>query len=176
MKKSKIINTFCEWAAFSSTRSGAPLKSRADVYPLIRLLKYDEILHGDSIEESDFDSWHRRSVEEICESRSEMNVGWAAKIINVYLKGMVYIAGEGREGLVGLIHPPIDGGLWDGIEEYCKANHHENILKRTHAITTISGIKTYTQYQDIIDGCRDLSNEMGCSLIEVEQLWLGTKF
>ena len=176
MVKQDIINTFCEWTAFSSTRSGAPLKSRIDVYPLIRLPRYDEILSGDIIDLKEFEDWHTKSVNEICTSRSEMNIGWAVKLINVYLKGKVYIAGEGREGLAGLIHPPIDGGLWNGIKKYCTSNNHKNIMKKTHTVTTISGIKSVETYKTIIEGCRELSNELNCSLIEVEQLWLGTEY
>jgi hypothetical protein len=42
-------------------------------------------------------------------------IGWAVKLINVYLKTLVYLAREGRSGLIESIHPPIDNELWKGI-------------------------------------------------------------
>ncbi|MFQ5933919.1 MAG: hypothetical protein ACE5KI_04690 [Dehalococcoidia bacterium] len=99
-------------------------------------------------------------------------MGWAAKLINVYLKTRVYIGGEGCSGLVECIHPPIDRGLWRGIEG--EFGGDGEILEKTHTVSAIKQIVSYDIYQTIIDGCRLAAGKLGCRLIEVEQLWEGT--
>jgi len=67
------------------------------------------------------------------------------------LKTRIYLANQGRKGLITCIHPPIDNELWNGIkEEYGDA--HE-IISQTHII----------------------ANRRKCSLIKVEELWQGNK-
>jgi hypothetical protein len=98
-------------------------------------------------------------------------VGWAAKLVNVYLKTAAYVGGLGLPELIGHIHPPIDGGLWQGLERTLLAR--PAIRARTHRVTRINQINDYAVYLGIIDGCRDLARELGCRLIEVEQFWQG---
>jgi hypothetical protein len=174
MPRFSIVNDFSEWCSFSSTRSGSPLKSREDVYPLIRLPDYDFVLYGEKITEEEFDKWHKIQAKEISNNRPEMPIGWSVKLINVYLKSMAYVGEYGREGLRNVLHPPIDTGLWSGIERYCKAANLDSILMKTHTVQRIKEIDTYEKYETIINGCRDLSKFLNCSLIEVEQLWEGT--
>jgi len=57
MPREKIVRDFAEWAAFSSTRSGCPIKSREAVYPLIRKPNYGEIFDGDLITQEEFEGW-----------------------------------------------------------------------------------------------------------------------
>jgi hypothetical protein len=97
--REKIINDFSEWTAFSATRSGCPVKSRDAVYPLIRTPKYSSILDGNEILPAEFDDWHQESTLAICAAEPLFTVGWAAKLINIYLKTKVYLAGAGRPGL-----------------------------------------------------------------------------
>lgn len=99
-------------------------------------------------------------------------VGWAAKLINIYLKTMVYLAGEGRADLVQCIHPPIDNGLWKGIRIAYK--HRPDIISKTHIVNRIKEINTYDKYRTIIQGCRLIAEDRGYYLIEVEELWQGT--
>jgi|GEM_PF-697218 len=172
MPREKIIRDFAEWTAFSATRSGCPVKSRKDVYPLIRVPKYDVILQGGRISPKEFAEWHEQSTKAICETNPKMPIGWAAKVINVYLKTRVYVAGEGRDGLIQYIHPPIDNGLWLGImQEY---HNMPEIIKKTHVVSRIKAIKDYQTYNTIIEGCRIIAHRRGCLLIEVEELWQGT--
>ena len=169
--REKIINDFAEWAAFSSTRSGCPVKSRDEIYPLIRIPDYKKILDDDNIAEKSFNQWHRENIEKIINDKvgKRLSIGWAAKLINVYLKTTVYIAGEGRPNLVKFIHPPIDGILWKNIKsEY---GDKLEIIEKTHVVTTIKGINKYTIYETIIDGCREIAKDRGCKLIEVDELW-----
>ena len=171
--REKIINDFSEWTAFSATRSGCPVKSRDTVYPLIRTPKYHSVLIGQEIQTEEFDNWHRESTLAICGAEPAFPVGWAAKLINIYLKTMVYLAGMGRPSLVQCIHPPIDNGLWEGIRaEY---RHRPDIISKTHVVNRIKDIDNYDKYKTIIHGCRLIAKHRGCYLIEVEELWQGTE-
>jgi hypothetical protein len=89
----------------------------------------------------------------------------------VYLKTTVYVGGFGRPGLEAVIHPPIDGGLWSGLER--RFRDHTKILAKTHVVRRIKDIRDYETYETIIAGCRDVSVLLRCFLIEVEQLWEG---
>ena len=171
----RIKETFSEWIAFSGTRSGAPLKSRQDVYPLIRLPKYTDILDGDiPISKSEFSLWHKENSTKMHLSRPEMPIGWTTKLINLYLKSMVYMGNYGRRGLDQLIHPPIDNGLWKGIKENYKED--KSILSMTHCKSQIKDITTYEVYQKIIQGIEIISERENIKLIEVEKYWKGTEF
>lgn len=171
--REKIINDFSEWTAFSATRSGCPFKSRDVVYPLIRTPKYHYVLNGNVISTTEFDDWHEESTLAICAVAPMLPVGWATKLINVYLKSMVYLAGLGRPSLVECIHPPIDNGLWEGIRsEY---RHRLDILSKTHIVHKIKDINTYEKYKTIMHGCHLVAEDRGCYLIEIEELWQGTE-
>jgi hypothetical protein len=172
----QIIHDYARWCAFSSTRSGSPLKARADIYPLIDKPDYGQVLDGSlAISSQTFNQWHEESVDKITKaSHDKLCVGWAAKLINVYLKTMVYVASIGRPGLVEHIHPPIDGGLWEGIKNQYKDN--QEIYSKTHSVSQIKAIKTYQQYRTIIDGIELIADAEKCRLIEVEKLWEGTDF
>lgn len=164
-----IIKNYARWCAFSSTRSGSPLKSRADIYPLIDTPEYDKVLKGYSpITKQEFNQWHEKSVLEIYLARPEMCIGWAAKLVNVYLKTMVYLASIGRPGLPQHVHPPIDGALLDGIREKYKGN--DAIMSKTHSVKKIKDIKTYVQYRVIMEGIELIAKQDSCSLLEVEKL------
>jgi hypothetical protein len=172
MPHGKIIKDFAEWCAFSSTRSGCPIKSKEDVYPLIRLPNYKEILKGDRISLDEFGKWHKCNTIAICNNDNRLQIGWAAKIINIYLKTRVYMAQEGREGLVEYIHPPIDNGLWKGIKQ--EYGNDRTVIDKTHIVSKIKDITNYNIYAKVIEGCQLIAQKRGCLLIEVEELWLGT--
>jgi hypothetical protein len=172
-----IITTYAEWTALSATRSGAPIKSRQDVYTAIRGVNFAplfDITRG-PIDRSEFDTWHETAVRDLLERDSRLSVGWATKIINVYLKTRVYVGGQGRQHLKEMVHPPIDAGLWLGLKRRF-ADHRPDILERTHCVKQIKDIVDYDCYRRIIEGCRAAANALDCDLIEVEQLWAGTEF
>ncbi len=171
-RRETIVNAFAEWTAFSATRSGCPIKSREDVYPLIRFPNYSLIFVGEQITQEEFDRWHHDNTLRMQEKDNRLPVGWAAKLINVYLKARVYLAGEGRPGLIECIHPPIDNGLWSGIKDAYQ--NYPEIIKKTCIVSRIKEITTYDIYKTIIEGCRLIAQTRGCYLIEVEELWQGT--
>ena len=171
-----IIATRAEWAAMSTPRSGAPVKSRRDVYTALRGVDF-AVLFANAlgpINRGTFEAWHADAVHAMIEREPRLTVGWAAKIINVYLKTRVYIGAQGRHHLKEMIHPPIDAGLWLGLAR--RFPDRPDILERTNCVSRIKDILDYERYRRIIDGCRAAAKALQCELIEVEQLWAGTEF
>ena len=142
---------------------------------MIDLPDYSQILTGTQpISREEFDRWHEESAVQILARSPEMGIGWSTKLINMYLKTLVYVGQIGRPGLPECIHPPIDGGLWDGIKEKYQAN--AAIMEKTHSVSRIKEINNYQQYQTILEGIEVVAKDRNCSLLEVEQLWKGTEF
>jgi hypothetical protein len=64
-----IIATYAEWTAMSALRSGAPIKSRRDVYTALRGVDFNE-LFADAlgpINRATFDKWHADTVRAMIE-------------------------------------------------------------------------------------------------------------
>lgn len=160
----------------SALRSGAPIKSRRDVYTALRSVDFAVLFDNalGPVNRTTFDAWHARAVKTLITREPRLNVGWAATIVNVYLKTRVYIGGEGRHHLKEMIHPPLDAGLWLGLRR--QFANRPDILERTNCVKAIRDIAAYECYRRIIDGCRAAAKELGCELIEVDQLWAGTEF
>jgi hypothetical protein len=174
----KIITTYAGWTALSALKSGSPIKSRADIYPLLEKANFTAMLgvSGATVSASDFSDWHRITTLGIQKAQPALAVGWAAKLVNVYLKTAAYVGDLGRPGLRELLHPPIDKGLWDGIQRWVKQRDDESdklLLRKTHVVRRIKLIADYDIYEKIIEGCRDLAAKVPCRLIEVEQFWEG---
>ncbi len=168
----KIITTYASWTVLSALRSGAPIKSRKDVYPLLRTVDFAALLQESAhpISTPEFDQWHKAATAGLCERQENLCTGWAAKMLNIYLKTAVYTGGLGRSGLAEALHPPIDSGLWSGLRRRFKGH---DLLSKTHTVERIKDIRDYPTYQTIVEGCRLAAAGLGCLLIEVEQLWEG---
>jgi hypothetical protein len=169
-KRTKIVHDFAKWTALSALRSSSPLKSGKQVYALIENHADLAALFAPdpAIDETEFDRWHEETVSAFCEAEPGLPVGWAAKIINVYLKTRVYIAGEGREGLVMAIHPPIDTSLQQELKR--------SFPDRPWRKLTITGIRSYQDdYMPFVKECRSLAQEVGCLPIEIEWYWQGAE-
>jgi len=116
-RRETILRAYAEWTALSALRSGAPIKSRAAVYPLLRgrlFAQLEDHARG-RIDADEFDAWHKRACVRLMAREARLGVGWAAKLINVYLKTYAHVGGAGRPGLANCLHPPIDAGLWLGL-------------------------------------------------------------
>jgi len=170
-----IVTTFAGWTALSALRSCSPVKSKDRIYPLLRLAGFDALLGvpAGEMTADQFDKWHASAIKRLCRADDDLCVGWAAKLLNVYLKAAAYVGRLGPPELIEFIHPPIDGGLWTGLEG--PLARRPAIRARTHGVRRIKQITTYPQYLDIIDGCLELARELGCRLIEVEQFWQGAE-
>lgn len=171
--RSKILKSYSEWTTLSALRSGAPIRSRKDIYGLIAKVNFEVALDESRgrIGRKEFDIWHRRALEKVLRAHLKMvgQYGWGAKILNVYLKTFCYVGDGGREGIRDCLHPPIDSGLWKGIRREFK--HERHILTDTHSVTSIAAIDSYKKYKKIIKGLKAAAKKLDCSLIEVEQLW-----
>ena len=174
--RTAIIATYAEWTAMSALRSSAPIKSRRDVYTALRGVNFAVLFDKKlgPISRTGFNAWHAAAVRKMLKMEPRLTVGWATKIINVYLKTRVYIGAQGRHHLTEMIHPPIDAGLWLGLAR--RFPNRPDILQKTHCVNRIKDIKDYECYRRIIDGCRTAAKALECNLIEVEQLWAGTEF
>ncbi len=171
--REKIILDFAKWTVLSALRSGAPIKSRAEVYPLLDKVGFGVVLGGSgTITNAVFDDWHREESLALCTRCPRMQIGWAVKMINVYLKTAAYVGDLGRPGIRGVLHPPIDGGLLAGVAK--KFSGELEILNEICCVERIKDISDYTIYQRIIAGCRKAAQRLHWSLIELEQLWLGS--
>jgi hypothetical protein len=169
----KIILDYAKWTAMSALRSGAPIKSREDVYPLLDAVAFDQVLRlGLPITAVEFDAWHESETLSLCGRDRRVPIGWAVKLLNVYLKTATFVGDLGGKGLREAIHPPIDGGLWDGLGMALKCR--PDILAEVRVVRRIKDITSYEIYRRIIAGCRATAVEYGCSLIEIEQFWLGS--
>jgi hypothetical protein len=174
-ERRRIILDYAKWTALSALRSGRHSKSRTDVYPLLDAVGFGVVLGpGPPIANVEFDAWHEAETAALCARAPGARVppGWGAKLINVYLKTAAYVGELGRPGLRETLHPPIDGGLWAGLKKKFKGR--SDILGDACCVRRIKDIKDYPTYRRIIAGCRAAARELGCSLIEVEQLWLGS--
>jgi hypothetical protein len=169
--QTKIISAYAGWTALSALRSGAPLKSRKDIYPLLDRVAFNQVLDErlGPITEVEFSAWHRREVLRLAGHKPALGVGWSAKLINVYLKTTSYVGPLGRTGLKALLHPPIDGGLWRGLRAHFR--DQSKILTKILRVRRIRDIRTYRTYEGVIADCADAAKELRCLLIEVEQLW-----
>ena len=168
----QIVLAFAKWTALSALRSGAPIKSRMDIYRLLDAVAFAHVLQpGPPISGADFDEWHERQTRDLCARDSRVPIGWGAKLINVFLKTATYVGDLGLPSLRDVLHPPIDAGLWAGIAE--RFPERRDILDDARCVLRIRDIVDYATYHRIIVGCRAAARALGCSLIEVEQLWQG---
>ncbi len=169
----QIVLDFAKWTALSALRSGAPIKSRLHVYPLLDAVAFGEVLRpGALIAGAEFDGWHETETLALCARDRRVPIGWGVKLINVYLKTAAYVGDLGRPGLRAALHPPIDAGLWEGLAD--KFRGRPEILDQACCVRRIRDIADYLTYRRIITGCRAAADTLGCSLIEVEQLWRGS--
>ncbi len=170
----RIIRQYAEWTVLSALRSGSRIKSRDDVYGALRTVDFEPLFDKalGSISAGEFNAWHERSVARLRRHEQRLTVGWAAKMLNVYLKTSCYIGALGRHHLSEAIHPPIDSGLWRGLRRAFP--DRPDILGETHCVKSIKDIQDYPCYLRIVAGCRLAARALDCKLIEIEQLWEGT--
>ena len=173
----QILVEYAKWTALSAVRAGCPIRAREPVYRLLDGVAFAEVLCGEA---SDFNEWHECQTVALCDRAKphlpetwiashgrEFPVGWSAKLLNVFLKTAVYAGGLGGDGLRGVLHPPLDAGLQNGLKE--RFRECPDILEKV-TFGAIRDITTYEKYRTVIEGCCSAAKELRCSLIEVEQL------
>jgi len=168
-----IVERFALWAAMSAARQGCDLRGRKWYEHLARVDLASFIAAGSSVTPSSFREWHEREVNKLASSAG-VPIGWAAKMLNMLTKVHIYIAGCGDASLLTVIHPPIDTDLMAAVRRRFPLNgstKHARIRELCKRGKTISGITTYAQYSEVMEGLALASECLGCTLFEVERLW-----
>ncbi len=101
-QRQAILKSYSRWNALSALRSRAPLKSREDIYPLIDDIDFTQVLDSSKgvILQETFEKWHKEILDALVNATPKLanQYGWAAKIVNVYLKTYCYVGeGAGKE-------------------------------------------------------------------------------
>ena len=99
-------------------------------------------------------------------SEPRLEIGWAMKMIAIYLKTTCYLASFGRDNLDRVIHPPIDNILIENLREEFRAS--PEIIQGLCNFQSIVGM-SIEDYDDVIGACELVAQREGCALFEVEQ-------
>ena len=159
-----IILRSAEWHAVAAIRSSSPLKDRGAIKQCVALIKTEELGEIESMtgirQQEAYDLWHAKTVEGIVAKAPELSFGWAAKLVNVYIKTLAYISDDFWPKLRGAIHPAIDGMLQDMLEK-------EGLQK------TKVGLKDMDReaYRRLIAEYRNVAAAQNIALVEVDKYW-----
>jgi hypothetical protein len=167
-----IVERFALWAAMSAARQGCELRGRK-WYEHLDRVDLASLIAAASVTQPSFREWHEREVLKLAFGAG-VPIGWAAKMVNMLTKVHIYIAGCGDASLLMVIHPPIDNNLMAAIRRRFLLNgprKHARIRELCERGKTISGISTYAQYSEVIEGLVLASECLGCTLFEIERLW-----
>ena len=79
--RTQIITAYAGWTVLSALRSGAPVKSRKQVYGLLRSVDFPHLLApaGAPVAAGEFAKWHCDTTLALCAREPTLCVGWAAK-------------------------------------------------------------------------------------------------
>ncbi|MCY4651647.1 MAG: hypothetical protein OXC95_00615 [Dehalococcoidia bacterium] len=165
-----IAHEFARWCARSALNSGKDhIKSAEDVYAALDFVDFQYLFDSErgTIDQHEFNDWHRTSVDRlIMKYEPRLNVGWAAKMIAIYLKTTCYIAGFGRNHLAVVIHPPIDNNLIKNLRKQFRSS--PDIIQGLRSFRKISDM-SIADYDNIIRACELIAQRERCTLFEVEQ-------
>lgn len=166
-----ITDRFAKWTVSSALRNlGSPIRRQETIYDALYVVPFHELFNRDlgPIGEEEFVGWHVDAVAVLQAFERRLSVGWAAKMVAIYLKTTCYLAGYGREGLDQVIHPPLDNRLMRNLKRAFRDNLEVAAgLRHFRSI----GAMDDDDYLAIIAACRLIAGELGCSLFEVEQFF-----
>ncbi len=196
----QIAHSFAQWTARAATQSQGtrdrfPNKQK-EINGYLGTVEFDSLFDMSlgTIEKDEFNEWHVAQVNNLMNCHPNINVGWAAKMIAVYLKTTCYLAGFGRDGLDTVIHPPFDNKLMRNMGEYAHQSLVDSIeslkdvdadlyeiafrnldgflsARREDMSTRIKDVDEDFYWQVLIVTCESVAEQLGCTLFEVEQLW-----
>ena len=112
----KIITEYAKWTARAAVNAGSPIKRGRTVRALLKEVAFSDVLDSsEPISRDEFNEWHKRETEKLrCLARPhlppnwreahgpEFPAGWAAKLINVYLKTAAYVGNLTRRQVAGV--------------------------------------------------------------------------
>ena len=166
-----IADNFARWTVHSALRNpGSPIKDRETIYAALEGVGFGVLFDEGRgpIGEGSFTDWHTGAIGILHDFNQRLSVGWAAKMVAIYLKTTCYLAGYGREGLDQVIHPPLDNRLMSNLKRAFR--DHPEIAGGLRHFRSI-GAMDDDDYLAIIVACRLIADELGCSLFEVEQFF-----
>ena len=165
--RERLVTDFARWVASCAV----PIFSPEDVYVALDAVDFAPLFRIElgPICAEEFRAWHEAAIAEMQDAQPKFNVGWAAKTLNEYLKTKCYVGGYGRDGLSGVIHPPIDNGLMLGLRNEFSGD--PDLRQRLDSLEEMSGLDTYAKYDELIQVCERVARISGCSLLESEQFW-----
>jgi hypothetical protein len=172
-----ILIRYARWTAFCAVRQGPEsIRHKTPFYRLMNTVNFDFIndLDGGRISVTDFDTWHDETITDLILAANKCGLsvlyGWAAKIINVYLKTYVYAGGAGRPGIRKHLHPPMDSFLRKGVqEELNKRSGAETPSLPRHR--SIISIDNHDKYKELLESYRGAAAFLGCTPFELEKYW-----
>jgi hypothetical protein len=166
-----IVKQFAEWTAVAALKSGkGHVKDGELLRELLRKANVDRMLKGRPITGTEFERWHKGKSRWLY-AQGVGSIGWAAKLLNVYLKTSVYIGGLRRKGLVECLHPPLDNGLVRGVRAEARSRNLGRVLVRWKGIAAIRNYDL--QYTPLICELRDLARRLDRkTLFELERFWM----
>ena len=171
MIREALVTDFSRWVASCAVRSNAPVRSKDAIYDALDAVDFSPLFKIElgRIESAEFRSWHKAAIARMQKSEPRLNVGWAAKILNEYLKTKCYVGGYGREGLAEVIHPPIDNGLITGLRN--EFGDNPDLSSQLGSLERMNSLDTYDKYDALIRICGRVAGLSNCSLLESEQFW-----
>ena len=161
--RDRLITDFAQWIASCAVRP--------EIYRALDGVDFAPLFNRDlgPIGADEFGLWHESATADLRRILPALSVGWAAKAINEYLKTRCYVGGYGREGLIEVIHPPIDDGLIDGLRR--EFADDPDLRDALASLSPMAGMDSYAKYADLIAVCRRVARKTGCSLMESEIFW-----
>lgn len=165
--RERLVTDFARWVASCAV----PSVSSEEVCISLDAVDFAPLFRSDlgPIGAKEFRAWHEAAIVEMRKAQPKFNVGWAAKALNEYLKTKCYVGGYGRDGLVAIIHPPIDNGLMRGLRNEFSGD--PDLGRRLDSLEKMSGLDTYAKYHELIQVCERVARMSDCSLLESEQFW-----
>lgn len=168
-----IIRDFARWIAYCAV---AYIADESEIYSALDDVDFSPLFDRGRgrVSATEFAAWHRDAAHRITSAAPRVNAGYAAKMINEYLKTRCYVAGRGRDGLANVIHPPIDDGLIAGLRK--KLSARAELRDGLASVPDMERMDGYGDYESLIRICERAARMAGCSLMESELFWDGVDF
>ena len=168
-----ITRDFARWVAYCSV---SHIADEGEFYAALDRVDFSPLFDRQRgrATAAEFAAWHRDAAHRVTRAAPRLNIGYAAKAINEYLKTRCYIGGCGRDGLADAIHPPIDDGLIAGLRK--KLSARAELRDALASIPDMARMDDYADYENLIRVCARAARLAGCSLMESELFWDGVDF
>jgi len=171
-ERKKILISYAEWTAIAAIRSGKHIKETKIIQEALREIYLGNI----PTTQADFDVWHEEQCKLLREKivslaakqeriTKNFELGWAAKILNIYLKTLFYIGDMEPSVVRQFIHPPIDN-------IFVNAFYKEHKVRVAASDFRIKKLEHYLDYAAIINSIKAIQKEKKfLNLMDVENIW-----